>query len=104
MKDYFLLFTGVLCALFSNAQSTNIPLDQQMDSMFANLDLSSVSSDHLLDRGCKMMEIAAFDGSINADTLFDYGDWFRQYGTLVTSRLNSMSSAPLGLQPCGIQN
>lgn len=42
-----------------------------------------------------MTIIAAFDGSTNADTLFDYGDWVRPFGTLVTSSTNGVS--PIGL-------
>ena len=45
----------------------------------------------LLHRGFPMMEITPFDGSTAADTLFDYGDWFRQFGTLVTSSSNGVS-------------
>lgn len=66
-----------------------------MDYMVAPLDFTEVTSGMLLDRGFPMMEIAAFDGSTAADTLFDYGDWFRQFGTLVTSSTNGVS--PLGL-------
>lgn len=47
------------------------------------------------DRGFSMMEIAAFDGSTSADTLFNYGDWFRQFGTMVTSKTGTTS--PIGI-------
>ena len=50
MKEKILIFLGVCYALIFQAQTPNIPLDQQMDSMFANLDLSAITTGHLLDR------------------------------------------------------
>jgi hypothetical protein len=40
-----------------------------MDYLMAPLDFTEVSSGLLLDKGFPMMEIAAFDGTANADTL-----------------------------------
>jgi pimeloyl-ACP methyl ester carboxylesterase len=77
------------------AQAPDPSLSEQMDYLVAPLDFTEVTSGMLLDRGFQMMEIAAFDGSTAADTLFDYGDWFRQFGTLVTSSTNGVS--PIGL-------
>lgn len=33
------------------------------------------------------MNVEDFDGTTAADTLTQYGDWFRQYGTMVTSKV-----------------
>jgi hypothetical protein len=41
------------------------------------------------------VEIAAFDGTANGDTLKEYGDWFRQFGTMVTSKTTVAS--PVGI-------
>ncbi len=41
-----------------------------------------------------MMEIAAYDGTTNGDTIKEYGDWFRQFGTIVTSKTGTTS--PIG--------
>ena len=73
------------------AQEPNVSPSDQMDYFIAPLDFTEVTTGLLLDRGFPMMEIAAFDGSTTADTLFDYGDWFRQFGTMVTSNTNVAS-------------
>ena len=38
------------------------------------------------------MEIAACDGTTNGDTIKEYGDWFRQFGTMVTSKTGTTST------------
>lgn len=90
------LSLGFLCSNGANAQLPNESLSDQMDYLIAPLDLSEVTTGILLDRGFPMMEIAAFDGNTNADTLFDYGDWFRQFGTMVTSKTRTTS--PIGVK------
>lgn len=89
------LLLGLTCPIGSEAQQPNVPLSDQMDYLVAPLDFTEVTSDILLDRGFPMMEISAFDGSVNSDTLFDYGDWFRQFGTMVTSKTSTIS--PIGV-------
>ena len=66
------------------AQTPDPSLSEQMDYFIAPLDFTEVTTGLLLDRGFPMMEIAAFDGSTNADTLFDYGDRFRRFGAIST--------------------
>src|SRR5690554_7136420 len=89
--SYFLL----LATAFSvNAQQPNVSLSDQMDYIIAPLDFTEVTSGLLLDRGFKMMNVEDFDGTTTADTLTQYGDWFRQYGTMVTSKVTPTS--PLG--------
>ena len=63
---------------------TNPDLGDDVGYVFETLDLTPVTSGILLERGFPMMEIAAFDGSTNADTLFDYGDRFRRFGAIST--------------------
>lgn len=72
----------------------NLSLSEQMDYLIAPLDFTEVTSGLLLDRGFKMMNVEDFDGTSTADTLIQYGDWFRQYGTMVTSKVTPTS--PLG--------
>ena len=60
-----------------SGQESNVSLSDQMDYAIAHLDFTEVSSGLLLDRGFKMMHVEDFDRAITADTLFQYGDWFR---------------------------
>jgi len=73
----------------------NLSLSEQMDYLMAPLDFTEVTSGLLLDKGFPMMEIAAFDGTTSGDTLKEYGDWFRQFGTMVTSKTGTAS--PIGV-------
>src|SRR5690554_3464532 len=77
-----------------SGQESNVSLSDQMDYAIAHLDFTEVSSGLLLDRGFKMMHVESFDGSSTSDTLFQYGDWFRQYGTMITSKV--IPSSTLG--------
>jgi hypothetical protein len=73
----------------------NLSLSEQMDYLMAPLDFTEVTSGLLLDKGFPMMEIAAYDGTTSGDTLIEYGDWFRQFGTMVTSKTGTIS--PIGV-------
>src|SRR5690554_1616929 len=75
-----------------SGQESNVSLSDQMDYAIAHLDFTEVSSGLLLDRGFKMMHVESFDGSSTSDTLFQYGDWFRQYGTMITSKVTPTSA------------
>lgn len=66
-----------------------------MDYLMAPLDFTEVTSGLLLDKGFPMMEIAAYDGTPSGDTIKEYGDWFRQFGTMVTSKTGTTS--PIGV-------
>src|SRR5690554_1538122 len=79
-------------AITASAQQPNISLSDQMDYLIAPLDFTEVTSGVLLDRGFKMMNVEDFDGAATADTLIQYGDWFRQYGTMVTSKVTPTSA------------
>lgn len=68
------LSLGYFSSSGANAQQTNESLSEQMDYLVAPLDFTEVTSGMLLDRGFPMMEIAAFDGSTAADTLFNFDD------------------------------
>ncbi|NEN25170.1 hypothetical protein G3O08_16840 [Cryomorpha ignava] len=87
--SYFLL---LVTALSMSAQQPNVSLSDQMDYLIAPLDFTEVTSGLLLDRGLQTMNVADFDGTTIADTLIQYGDWFRQYGTMVTSKVTSTST------------
>jgi len=100
LKSAFLRVSIALISLiFSNptiAQPPpNLSLSEQMDYLMAPLDFTEVTSGILLDKGFPMMEIAAFDGTTSGDTLKEYGDWFRQFGTMVTSKTTVAS--PIGI-------
>jgi len=73
----------------------NLSLSEQMDYLMAPLDFTEVTSGLLLDKGFPMMEIAAYDGTTSGDTIKEYGDWFRQFGTMVTSKTGTTS--PIGV-------
>jgi len=79
----------------SLSEHTSAPLSTGMDYLMAPLDFTEVTSGILLDKGFPMMEIIAFDGTTSGDTLKEYGDWFRQFGTMVTSKTGSTS--PIGI-------
>lgn len=87
--SYFLL---LVTALSVCGQQTNVSLSDQMDYIIAPLDFTEVTSGLFFDRGLQMMHVADFDGTSNADTLTQYSDWFRQYGTMVTSKVTSTSA------------
>ena len=90
---------ALISLIFSNptiAQPPpNLSMSEQMDYLMAPLDFTEVTSGLLLDKGFPMMEIAAFDGTSSGDTLKEYGDWFRQFGTMVTSKTGTTS--PIGV-------
>src|SRR5690554_5995652 len=73
----------------------NLSLSEQMDYLMAPLDFTEVTSGLLLDKGFPMMEIAAYNGTTSGDTIKEYGDWFRQFGTMVTSKTGTTS--PIGV-------
>ncbi|NEN25172.1 hypothetical protein G3O08_16850 [Cryomorpha ignava] len=87
--SYFLLLAT---AFTVSAQQPNVSLSDQMDYLIAPLDFTEVTSGLLLDRCLQTMNVADFDGTSIADTLIQYGDWFRQYGTMVTSKVTSTST------------
>src|SRR5690554_5770947 len=87
--SYFLLLAT---ALTVRGQQPNVSLSDQMNYLIAPLDFTEVTSGLLLDRGFKMMNVEDFDGASTADTLTQYGDWFRQYGTMVTSKVTPVST------------
>src|SRR5690554_1836188 len=91
-RDATTCFLLLAAAITASAQQPNISLSDQMDYLIAPLDFTEVTSGVLLDRGFKMMNVEDFDGAATADTLIQYGDWFRQYGTMVTSKVTPTSA------------
>ncbi|MDX1906376.1 MAG: hypothetical protein SF053_05020 [Bacteroidia bacterium] len=70
-----LLAAWMLCAPFwglgqglIREDSAFVPFEQMMDSVFGLVDLSGVSSHHLISRAPVLVPIDQYDGSIGADT------------------------------------
>ncbi|MGB6035089.1 MAG: hypothetical protein WBG42_02390, partial [Cryomorphaceae bacterium] len=100
-KLSFFLWASIALIFLSISNPTiaqpppNLSMSEQMDYLMAPLDFTEVTSGLLLDKGFPMMEIAAFDGTNSGDTIKEYGDWFRQFGTMFTSKTGTIS--PIGV-------
>ena len=100
MKKITLLAGLTLLCAIGNAQNvpnrtvkeTNTDLSDDVAYALENLDMTDVSSGILLERGFPMRNPAPYDGTLSADTLYSYNDWFFMYGTMVTSVIDPAQS------------
>ena len=73
--------------------SAVVPFAQMMDSIYEHVDLTPISSHHLLSKAPVLVPIAQFDGSSGADTL-DFETWQSIYASLYLAATDSTYRLP----------
>ena len=72
----------------------SIPIDEQLDHLFAPLDKSDITTGMLIDRAFRFTDVANHTGQGTDDTLFAYHRWYALYGTIGSGRIDSESGLP----------
>ncbi len=101
MKKLIILCFAVMAGIQLHAQqilktqTVPYPYDQVMNNVFQNVDMTSVTSHHLLDRAYKLMNIEACTGtSLTTDNMLTYDTWCRMYGTLFSAAWQNQYRLP----------
>ncbi len=68
--------------LITMHDSLDVPFEHQMDTIFANLDLSAVTTNLLMDRSYQTIPVHNYNGTAGSDTLGVPENWMAVYGSL----------------------
>ena len=95
-----LLVAWLCCAYWSapaqsviREDSAVVPFAQMMDSIYEHVDLTVLSSHHLLSRAPVLVPIGQYDGSSGADTL-DFKTWQSIYASLYLAATDAAHQLP----------
>ncbi len=70
-------------------EAVTVSYEQQMDDVFQHVNLTGITSHHLLDRAYQLIDASLYDGTLTGNNIIDYDQWCRAYGTLFTAAWQS---------------